>query len=145
MIRVYFFSQSKLGVSKSWVEMVVRQALLNLPRQKKNWELSVALVADRKVKILNKRYRHHNQPTDVLAFSGPESKMPFFLDDLGEIIIASGVCQRQARKHQHSFKKEFTILLIHGLLHLFGYDHLRSVDANKMEKLEAKILSEIYG
>ena len=87
-------------------------------------ELSVAIISDQEMRVLNRRYRRQDKPTDVLSFS---SGNQFKTDtEFGEVVIAWGVCQRQAKRHKHSTKKEFTILLIHGLLHLCGYDHKRS-------------------
>lgn len=130
------------SVSAAWVQQVVQavEQRIGRPRRLK-LSLPVAVIADKEMRRLNRRYRHQDKPTDVLAFPGRKG---FPGDDFGEIVIAVGVCRRQARRHRHSVKKEFTILLIHAVLHLFGYDHQRTADATKMERMERIILKDLY-
>ena len=92
--------------------------------------VGVALVADARVRALNKRYRKRDYATDVLSFSygpwGPTLERAFRSDPdpcLGDIVIARGVARRQARAAGHSERTELRILALHGLLHLLGYDH----------------------
>jgi len=91
----------------------------------------VALVSDARVRQLNARYRAKNAPTDVLSFGVNE---PGFL---GEVVIASGVARRQARRAGHSVQVELRILGLHGLLHLLGYDHER--DDGRMARIERRL------
>ncbi len=143
-IKVYFYSFKPSQITKKLVAQVVKQTL-SLANIKKDYnEVSVALLSDQAVKKLNYNYRQINKPTDVLSFSGQTKPWPGMKNFLGEIVIAKGVCQRQAQLHQHSFKKEFIILLIHGTLHLLGYDHQKDKPALIMESLEAKILKKFY-
>jgi probable rRNA maturation factor len=91
----------------------------------------VALVSDARVRQLNARYRGKDAPTDVLSFAGDE---PGFL---GEVVIASGVARRQARRAGHPVQVELRILGLHGLLHLLGYDHER--DDGRMARIERRL------
>jgi len=91
----------------------------------------VALVSDARVRQLNAKYRDKNSPTDVLSFAAGE---PGFL---GEIVIASGVAQRQARQAGHPIQVELRVLALHGLLHLLGYDHER--DDGRMARVERRL------
>jgi probable rRNA maturation factor len=93
--------------------------------------VAVALVSDRRVRALNKRYRGKDCATDVLSFP---SKGDGFL---GDIVIARGVAKRQARAAGHAEATELRILALHGLLHLLGYDHER--DRGEMQRVEARL------
>jgi probable rRNA maturation factor len=106
-------------------------------------ELSVALVGDQEMRPLNAKYRKKNKTTDVLSFSadpGMTSKGGL----LGDVIISVEQAKRQAKERNHSLKKEMVTLLIHGILHLLGYDHERSQrQAKIMATLEQKLLGHL--
>ncbi len=86
---------------------------------------------------LNMQYRSKNKATDVLSFSGADSF-------LGELVICSEVCKRQSKENNHSFRDEAAYLVLHGLLHLLGFEHEGcSVKAKKMFSLQDKIFEEI--
>ena len=118
-----------------------------------NGEVSVALVSDRKVRALNRRYRNIDRATDVLSFdaitkprgnhdshraTNPKSQIPNPVRFLGDIVIARGLARRQAREAGHSELTELRILALHGLLHLLGFDHER--DNGRMRRLERRLL-----
>jgi probable rRNA maturation factor len=113
--------------------------------------VNVALVSDARVRALNRRYRRRDRPTDVLSFGyalpadgrprtrpadfrrhhAPVRRAPHVL---GDIVIARGVAERQARDAGHDTKTEVRILALHGLLHLLGYDHHH--DGGRMARRE---------
>jgi len=93
--------------------------------------VGVAVVSDRRIRELNRRYRDKNVPTDVLSFPADEP------GQLGDIVIALDVARRQARSAGHSLSTEFRVLALHGLLHLLGYDHER--DNGEMRRLEQRL------
>jgi probable rRNA maturation factor len=93
--------------------------------------VSVAFVDDAVIRDLNREYRSKDDATDVLSFPGDEP------GELGEIVIAAGVCRRQATEAGHAFGTEARVLALHGLLHLLGYDHER--DRGTMARLEARL------
>jgi probable rRNA maturation factor len=107
-----------------------------------NAQLSVLFVGDRAMRTLNRRYRGIDRPTDVLSFSLREGEFASIQPDvLGDIVIGVPVAARQAAAAGHPLAREIDLLLIHGLLHLLGYDHERGgKDAAVMRKKEAALL-----
>ncbi len=120
---------TKARIDKNFLQKIARKVLkilkIKLP------EISLVIVDDAKIKTLNKKYRKINRVTDVLAF------------DYGEIFICLPQAKRQAKKLDHSLKKELAILLIHGILHLAGHDDRIKKDYNKMAKKQEQIWQEI--
>lgn len=103
---------------------------------KKKYTASLAFVTDRQIKKLNRMYRKKDKPTDVLSFNGEA-------DYLGEIIIAVAVAEKQAKKIGHSFHCELQFLLVHGLLHLSGFEHKTVKGGLEMEEMQNKIISKL--
>jgi probable rRNA maturation factor len=102
-------------------------------------ELSLAFVDNREIQKLNARYRNKNQPTDVLSFP-PEKSLATEVDLLGDVVISVEQAEIQAKRRRRPLDEEMESLLIHGILHLLGYDHERSTeDARVMRRLERKI------
>ncbi len=96
-------------------------------------------MSNRKIKTLNHRFRNRNEPTDVLSFPLGES-LPTGERVLGDIVISLEKAQQQAKQTGKRFEEEVTRLLIHGILHLLGYDHERSQkDAKIMRNMDKKI------
>lgn len=114
------------------------QTILTLLDQHQR-ELSLALVDNREIQELNARYRNKNEPTDVLSFpSGGQ----FFEEEviLGDVVISVEKAEERARKGRKTVEQEIVTLLIHGILHLLGYDHERSQrEAKIMRRLERKV------
>jgi rRNA maturation RNase YbeY len=109
-------------------------------------ELSVALVDDAAGAALNQRFRGRSGPTDVLSFSlleGPHARHRGRL--LGDVVIALGVARRQARERGHPLADECLQLLIHGVLHLLGYDHARPAEARVMRAKERALWKKLRG
>lgn len=124
-------------------EFIVNVAKLVLKGEnKKNASLSIALVGPKIIKALNKKYRGKNRATDVLAFcENSKLKTP---GGLGETVICPGEVDKNAKRFGFTFKKELARVLIHGLLHLLGYDHERSEkEAKKMERKQEYYLSQL--
>ena len=94
-------------------------------------DLSVALVSDRRMRALNRQFRGKDAVTDVLSF--PSDDRGF----MGDIVIAAGVAERQAKEAGHSVAVEVKVLSLHGLLHLLGYDH--EADDGRMARAEARL------
>lgn len=105
-------------------------------------EVSIEFVGDARMRRLNREYRHKDRTTDVLAFAcreagGPLSPM------LGDIVVSVPTAMRQAVSIGHSVNEELIQLLVHGLLHLVGYDHERNEkEAQRMRRKEVKLLAE---
>ena len=102
-------------------------------------ELGVELVGDRRMRRLNRQYRGRDSSTDVLSFSMREAPGPLS-PLLGDVVISLPAVSRQALNHRHSINDEFAIVLIHGILHLCGYDHERgSKEAQRMRRQERRL------
>jgi probable rRNA maturation factor len=104
-------------------------------------ELSVVLCDDAHIRALNARWRGKDEPTDVLSFAMNEGQQ-VGLDDavLGDVVISMDTAARQAAERGHSVDRELRVLLVHGLLHLRGYDHIEPADAVVMRAKEAELL-----
>ena len=124
-------------------KLMNRSAGSGLLEDKKDHLVSVAIVSPREIKKLNKIYRKKDAVTDVLSF---ESEDEFGLDEegIGEIIICLDQAKKQARELKYSYKKEINRLVLHGYLHLLGFDHIKNKDAKTMEALEEKIMNKFY-
>ena len=114
-------------------------------------EISLSFISDRRIQSLNRIYRGKDQPTDVLAFSLAYSKQvkvkksvdpspPLFL---GDVVISVPTARRQARERRHGLRREIAWLMIHGILHLLGYDHERAADARRMQRKERALLQRL--
>ena len=105
-------------------------------------EVSVLLVSDEEIKALNRDYRGVDVVTDVLAFSQLEGE-EFGADGgnvLGDVVISVETATRQAQEHAHSVEDEMDLLLVHGLLHLLGYDHKVPEDEKRMFARQQQLL-----
>lgn len=145
-----FYSQIKgvLPLSQSAISKIINQSAKIL-RQKLNFELSVIVVGDKEIQRLNKAFRHKDKITDVLSFSAREGlpimPQPEIKRYLGEIVISLPQIKRQAPKFDQSTKKEFSLMLVHGFLHLLGYDDKILKGAKQMADIQNKIINKIYG
>ena len=100
-------------------------------------EVSIVLTSDAEVQSLNKSFRHQDKPTNVLSFPSSES------DELGDIVLAYETVMKEADDLGISPLHHTLHLIVHGFLHLLGYDHEDPVDAEKMETLEIQILKTL--
>lgn len=107
--------------------------------------LSVILVDNKEIHEINKTYRFKDYPTDVISFALEDDKtMISPVRVLGDIFISLDKAREQASSYGHSFKRELSFLMIHGLLHLLGYDHETKEEEEIMFNLQRKEL-EKYG
>jgi rRNA maturation RNase YbeY len=110
-------------------------------------ELSVVFVSDRRMQALNRTYRQKNAPTNVLAFpQAPGAPDAPAVPLLGDVVVALPTAAREAQLLQQSLEERVIYLVLHGLLHLLGYDHEQSAAARRrMNALEAKVLRHVQG
>ncbi|MDT7871694.1 MAG: rRNA maturation RNase YbeY [Thermocrinis sp.] len=128
------------GVESKLLSKIAHRALEVLGLSKV--ELSIALVSDAQIKRLNKLYRNKDKPTDVLSFPIGEKVEDWLI--LGDIVISVDTAKRQAQELGHSLEEELKRLLVHGLVHLLGYDHeLGGEEERKFFELEEFVLREI--
>lgn len=110
-------------------------------------ELSVVITGDEAVRELNRRYAGEDAPTDVLSFSQLEGEPfvspPGALRQLGEIVISYPTAERQARAASHAVGAEVAHLLVHGVLHLLGYDHGTPEEERRMQTRERELLANL--
>jgi probable rRNA maturation factor len=109
-------------------------------------QLSVVVTGDEQIRELNREFAGEDHATDVLSFSlreGEEFVSPDDTDRLGEVIVSFETAERQADEAGHHVEDEVAHLLVHGVLHLLGYDHLEPADETKMRARERSILSEL--
>jgi probable rRNA maturation factor len=110
--------------------------------------LGVVITDDATVRDLNRRYLGRDEPTDVLSFGlGEKGERPFVLPPgeaapLGEVVISYPTALRQAEEEGHSVEAEVARLLVHGILHLLGYDHQAAKDGRIMRRREEEILAD---
>jgi len=135
---------SRLGAGTRYPTAALRriaETLLRAVKQSRA-ELSIALVGDREMRPLNAKYRKKNQTTDVLSFFVVDQPMAG-AKILGDVVISVEQARRQAKERGKTLKSELVTLLIHGILHLLGYDHESDADADAMERLERTILARV--
>ena len=136
--------------AESWLRGIAEQVLLTQGADI-DAELGLMVTGQEKVQELNRRYRGEDRATDVLAFymkSAEDDTSPFVAPPdgilhLGEVVISCPQAVIQAQEHNHSIEKELAILIIHGVLHLLGYDHGRVAQKREMTAKERTILSNI--
>lgn len=106
-----------------------------------NWNkpkhATVKISTDAEVQTLNNEFRGQDKPTNVLSF--PDDSP----DYLGDIIIASETVKREAEEQEISVDDHFSHLVVHGILHLMGFDHMEEDEAEQMEELEIQILAKL--
>jgi probable rRNA maturation factor len=107
-------------------------------------ELTVSLVGDTEMQRLNRDYRGKDRPTDVLAFAMREGRrVPGDDAVLGDVVISVDTAARQARRRRVPTADEVHALLIHGLLHLLGYDHQRPAESRRMRAQERALRAQL--
>lgn len=133
-------------IDERFFKKVGQEILKN--ESKENSSLSVAFIKEEEIKKLNNKYLKKNKPTDVLSFPHntdflKETKN--FKDSLGEVVICPSVVEKNAKQLSVSIKRELSKTLIHGILHLLGYEHEKGGKrAKEMEKKENYYLSLIF-
>ncbi|MDI6729447.1 MAG: rRNA maturation RNase YbeY [Thermodesulfovibrionales bacterium] len=148
-------SQRLIRINQRRIESILKKVLKHLTLNRRRYsfiesaEISVLFVNDRKMRELNLQYRGKDKTTDVLSFPQIEQFKRFKqferLTSLGDIVINLHQAKRQSKEHGFTFYAEIAWLLIHGLLHLLGYDHEKNKhQARKMREMEKELL-EVMG
>ncbi|KJS22982.1 MAG: hypothetical protein VR72_03290 [Clostridiaceae bacterium BRH_c20a] len=113
-------------------------------------EISLVFKDDDGIQELNKEYRGKDMPTDVLSFAlleAGEDELTIIDGEeellLGDIIISLETAWRQAQEYNHSLEREIAYLMVHGLLHLLGYDHMTDEDQKVMRRREEELLEAV--
>ena len=108
--------------------------------------LNLVFVTKEYQRELNKTYRNIDKTTDVLSFPADnENLFPNEEEDLGELYIDPILTKKQAERHEVTFENELVRLVIHGFLHLIGYDHLTAKERDEMFYIQEEIIEKFYG
>jgi probable rRNA maturation factor len=107
--------------------------------------VSLVWVDDKEIQSMNKQYRQKDEPTDILSFPMLEGRSYPAGGELGDLFVSLDTLRRQAAEHGHDEATEASILLVHGLLHLLGYDHETPAELESMLSLEKKYLGDNAG
>ena len=127
----------KVEISSEDKSFLQRATSYFFERLKISKKIVFVLVSEEEIKELNQKYRKKNKPTDVLSFEPSEKKF------LGELVFCPQVVSMQAREHGFLFKEELAYLVLHGTLHLLGYDHEKEdKEAQKMLSLQDEIFDD---
>ena len=126
--------------SESDIDDWIRTALLHTGRNR--GELTLRIVNKEEITSLNRNYRDKNYPTDVLSFT-PCLPADLPLDLLGDIVICADIVNNRAVQLNATTHSHWARIVTHGVLHLCGYDHEDSIEADKMEATELTILSKL--
>ena len=110
-------------------------------KERKEINLSIAFIEKKEIRKLNKKYRRKDKATDVLSFGKVKEFKRGDNSEIEEIAICPSIVKENAKKYKSTFKKELAKVLIHGVLHLLGYDHGKG--KKKMEKKEDYYISKI--
>ena len=142
------------GLDRIWLRKVI-SSVLEFEKTREPVEIDCVLTDNPTVQKLNSLYRGIDSPTDVLSFALSETKTagarvifptePGAITHLGEIVISYPMAVHQARYLGHSIEEEIRLLIIHGTLHLLGYDHQKDGDARRMRAREMVIVKRIEG
>ncbi|WP_100010616.1 rRNA maturation RNase YbeY [Lentibacillus sediminis] len=135
------FHDQTNSVPSDYVDLL--QRLLNFSADRegvpKEAEISINFVDNREIQELNRNYRQQDKPTDVISFAlqeAVEGEMEILGDDgplaLGDIVISVDKAKEQADAYGHSLEREYGFLVVHGLLHLLGYDHRNEEEEKAM-------------
>jgi len=146
-IEIFIEEEFRGLVDGDWVKKIVRQ-VLKAEGVASPYEVSLVFTDSETVQQLNRDYRGVDEPTDVLAFymlpqKGADSSFalpPDGVTRLGEVIISYPQAVAQAREQGHSPERELALLVIHGMLHLVGYDHEEPEEESKMRERERELL-----
>lgn len=151
------YDKTKDGVDQKHIDLVedVLQFASKALELKDNTEMSVTFVNNDEIKEINSKYRGVDRATDVISFAieDGEDDFPLIMDDemaaeipenIGDIFVSIDKVAEQAEFLDHSYERELGFLVVHGFLHLNGYDHMKQEDEDVMFPLQRKIMDD-YG
>ncbi|CAI2603431.1 rRNA maturation RNase YbeY [Apilactobacillus kunkeei] len=151
------YDKTKDGVDQKYIDLVedVLQFASKALELKDNTEMSVTFVNNDEIKEINSKYRGVDRATDVISFAieDGDDDFPLIMDDemaaeipenIGDIFVSIDKVAEQAEFLDHSYERELGFLVVHGFLHLNGYDHMKQEDEDVMFPLQRKIMDD-YG
>ena len=140
-------------LKKNWFQEIVLKTL-EVEGVASSAEIGLVITDSKTIQKLNRTYRGNDKPTDVLAFhmmpganQEPEQQFvgpPDGMHHLGEVVISYTQAVKQAQEQGHSVEQELALLIVHGVLHLLGYDHELPRESQRMKAKENDILGMLY-
>ncbi len=119
---------------QAWVDAALMQSFDSL-------EQTIRVVGEAESRALNMQYRQKDTPANVLSFAFENDYLDY--DCLGDLVICAPLVAQEAKQQDKSVQMHWAHMVVHGMLHLQGYDHQNVIEADKMESLEAKILATL--
>lgn len=145
---IHFLQQDarwRVALKGEWdfMRKILRTAIMEIPNVPPGeYEVAIALADDAAIRTLNRDFRNKDAATNVLSFPQYDDVAAMMPPaSLGDIMLAFETMQREAMEQKKSLRDHTAHLLLHGFLHLFGYDHMTEREAQEMEALETKILA----
>jgi probable rRNA maturation factor len=149
MIKFGFDNETRTKIGKAFFKKYLDKLYKVMKKDidkklfKRDGQIDLVLVGDKKIHVMNKEYRKKDKPTDVISFAYLEvTHYELEPGDIivGDIFISVDTAKRQAKEHGHDLKREMAILFVHGLLHCMGYDHKTDKEEAEMEGWAKKVL-----
>lgn len=137
------FNKTEEKIDKSFVRKVVKHTLKKMEAEKS--EVNIIFVGLEEIHEINKTYRNVDRPTDVISFALEDTEDVTVYEErvLGDIYICLDKVHEQAKEYGHTEIREMAFLIVHGLLHLLGYDHMIKEEEKIMLGLQEEILNEM--
>ena len=137
------FNKKEEKIDKSFVRKVVKHTLKKMEAEKS--EVNIIFVGLEEIHEINKTYRNVDRPTDVISFALEDTEDVTVYEErvLGDIYICLDKVHEQAKEYGHTEIREMAFLIVHGLLHLLGYDHMIKEEEKIVFGLQEEILNEM--
>jgi probable rRNA maturation factor len=134
------------SVTEDWLRLIAGRVLA--AEGVTSAEIGIVITGDRAVQTLNRNYRGEDAPTDVLSFALTEDAQDFVLPPdavsrLGEVVVSFPTARRQAQQAGRPVAEEMAHLVVHGILHLLGYDHAQEAEERAMRAREEALLAAL--
>lgn len=133
---------SKFNLDLDKIESFVHYVIKKEYDSEKDVYVSILISDNYEIQNINREYRGKDMPTDVISFAYNETDNEGIYDVLGDIIISFDKVEEQSKEYEHSIEREFFYVLLHGILHLLGYDHIEEEDKKIMREKEEQILEK---
>ena len=143
VMSIGIFNKTEEKIDKSFVRKVVKHTLKKMEAEKS--EVNIIFVGLEEIHEINKTYRNVDRPTDVISFALEDTEDVTVYEErvLGDIYICLDKIHEQAKEYGHTEIREMAFLIVHGLLHLLGYDHMIKEEEKIMFGLQEEILNEM--
>mgnify|MGYP002425925533 FL=1 len=143
VMSIGIFNKTEEKIDKSFVRKVVKHTLKKMEAEKS--EVNIIFVGLEEIHEINKAYRNVDRPTDVISFALEDTEDVTVYEErvLGDIYICLDKVHEQAKEYGHTEIREMAFLIVHGLLHLLGYDHMIKEEEKIMFGLQEEILNEM--